>query len=71
MVSLTRAKREGNRIEMGRLRAGIDAQMMPRFDSMTVHMEEAMLFQVVSLCEVAMLRVVMRRIDVTQTLVRI
>lgn len=42
--------------------------MIPRFDSITVHIEEPMLFQVGSLCEVAMSRVVIRRMEVMQTL---
>lgn len=42
--------------------------MMPRLDSMTVHMEEGMLFHEMSRWEVAMLRVVMRRMEVMQTL---
>lgn len=42
--------------------------MIPRLDSMTVHIDEPMLFHVVSRWEVAMSRVVIRRMEVMQTL---
>jgi hypothetical protein len=48
-VPLMRAKGGGNSTEMGDLGTRIDAQMMPRFDSITVHMEEIMGFHTVSL----------------------
>lgn len=46
----------------------MQAQIMPRLDSITVHIEEPMFVQGVSRWEVATSRVVMRRMEVTQTL---
>ena len=60
---------EGQKADSSGLRsAGRQAHMIPRLDSMTVHMDEGMEFQVVSVWEVAMSRVVMRRMEVMQTL---
>lgn len=42
--------------------------MIPRLDSMTVHIDEPMLFHVVSRWEVAMSSVVIRRMEVMQVL---
>ena len=42
--------------------------MMPRFSSITVQMDESIEFHVVSLPTVARSRVVVRRMDVRQTL---
>lgn len=65
-----RLNKEGNIADTGARNAGSEAQMMPRLDSMTVHIEDPMLFQVTSKWEVAMSRVVMRRMEVIQTLGR-
>ena len=68
IVSRFQPKTFGKMADRGRRKAGIEAHKMPRLDSMIVHMEDGMLFQVVSRWEVAMSRVVMRRMEVMQTL---
>jgi hypothetical protein len=58
----------GNIAANGRLSAGMLAAMMPRLYSMTVHILESIDCHMISVCAVARLSVVKRRIEVTQTL---
>lgn len=61
-------KKVGKKLASAERKAGSEAQKMPRLDSMIVHIDEPMLFQVTSRWEVAISRVVMRRMEVMQTL---
>lgn len=63
-----RPKKVGKKLASADRKAGSEAQRMARLDSMIVHIDDPMLFQVTSRWEVARSRVVMRRMELIQTL---
>lgn len=58
-----RPKNVGKKLASADRKAGSEAQKMPRLVSMTVHIDDPMLFQVTSRWEAARLSVVMRRME--------
>lgn len=63
-----RPKNIGKKLASADRKAGSEAQKIPRLGSMTVHIDDPMLSQVTSRWEVARSSVVMRRVEVIQTL---
>lgn len=63
-----RPKNVGKKLASADRKAGSEAQKMPKLDSMMVHIDDPMLFHVTSRWEVARSSVVMRRMEVIQTL---